>query len=169
MRTGYGTTYTVGHRSRPRSQATRFADAGGHLRGAWNELLSRYAWAWYCHFTFTHWNGAAGAWDQFGRFERRLARAGKGPPPWFALLDVSPSGRLHFHVLLGPLGSLGAKEIVSLWWGGKERVVERFDRNRPGIIYLSNKLTACDVADEQTEVDFRRKLDRAFSRARALD
>lgn len=158
---------TTGTRSGPGSRRVTLADANAALRAAWHRLLSRYPWAWYCTFTFTRSNRSVGAWDEFRAFDRRLARASKVPPAWFALLDASPTGRLHFHVLFGPLGALRADEIKSLWWGGVERSVEAFNADRSGLSYLSKKVSVCDAGDEKIEVDFCRKFDRAFTRATA--
>lgn len=161
-RSGSRTTRT---RSEPRPRRTTLAHADAALRRGWHSLLGRYPWAWYCHFTFAHSNRSGGAWNEFAAFERRLARASEVPPPWFALLDASPTDRLHFHVLLGPLGALRADEIEMLWWGGKERSVEAFDTTRRGLSYLTKKISVCDAADEKIEFDFHPKLDRAFTRA----
>lgn len=122
------------------AEAIRVREAQRKLRSGWAELLRRYEWDHWATLTPRFAECSARALEaEFVKLERRLAFCAMHRILWIYMMERSPGGVLHIHVLLYGTASLTPEEIRRQW---KLRAThaEVFVPERGGAQYLAKDL-----------------------------
>jgi len=105
----------------PRTQPEMQTDAQKYRRG-WVDHLTQYAWSHSIDLTTRYSYTPEAIYREFERFLRRLSRASQGPIRAFLALELTTTGHLHAHALLGCTEGLSTDNIGRSWRTGFSRL-----------------------------------------------
>ena len=91
-------------------------------RQAWVEHLMQQKWSHSFDLTTRFPYTSEALYQEFERFLRRLSRASQGPIRAFLALELTTTGHLHAHALLGCTEALTTAQIQRAWRSGFSRL-----------------------------------------------
>ena len=105
----------------PLTQPEMQTEAQKYRRG-WVDHLTQYAWSHSIDLTTRYSYTPEAIYREFERFLRRLSRASQGPIRAFLALELTTTGHLHAHALLGCTEALTTAKIQRAWRSGFSRL-----------------------------------------------
>ena len=104
----------------PLTQSAMQTEAQKYRQG-WVDHLTQYAWSHSIDLTTRFSYSPEAIYREFERFLRRLSRATQGPIRAFLALELTTTGHLHAHALLGWTEALKTAQIQRAWRSGFSR------------------------------------------------
>ena len=111
------------------------------VRAAWSQYLERFHWDTWMTLTprFQECSAERLHSEVVNGFIRRLAFMSKSRCPWVGVIERSPAGTFHEHLLVSGTKELSLSQIRSAWTFGQSHV-SRYQQGRGAASYLSKTL-----------------------------